>query len=49
MVQEVARGHEDTLPLGAAAVLKSTYMDDTMDSTRTVGEGRQLYEQLTEL
>lgn len=49
VTQEHARNHETTLPLPAEAMLKSTYMDDTMtsvDDNRTVC---RLYTELTML
>ena len=32
VIQEHAQKHQSEFPLGAATVLKSTYMDDSMDS-----------------
>ena len=49
VAQENARRHKDTYPLAAEAVLKSTYMDDSLDSVETPEEGIELYRQLDSL
>ena len=43
---ENARRHQDVYPLAAETVLKSTYMDDSIDSVETVQDGIQLYKEL---
>ncbi|XP_068738295.1 uncharacterized protein [Montipora capricornis] len=47
--QTHAEKHKDELPLAAEAVLKSTYMDDSMDSVLDDSQGIELYKQLDEL
>lgn len=49
VAQENARKHQDVYPLAAETVLKSTYMDDSIDSVETVEDGIQLYKQLDNL
>lgn len=49
IAQEHARQLANEYPAAAETVLKSTYMDDSMDSVVTVEEGIELYRQLTEL
>ena len=43
VAQENAGKHQEEYPLAAETVLKSTYMDDSLDSVETVGDGIQLY------
>ena len=43
VAQENARKHQEEDPLAAEIVLKSTYIDDSLDSVETVGDGIQLY------
>ena len=47
--QQHARQLQQDFPRGAEAILKSTYMDDTMDSTEDDDQAVKLYEELTEL
>ncbi|XP_022796861.1 uncharacterized protein LOC111335254 [Stylophora pistillata] len=47
--QENARRNQDRYPLAAGTVLKSTYMDDSIDSVENDDEGVELYRQLKEL
>ncbi|XP_067676275.1 uncharacterized protein [Haliotis asinina] len=49
ITQEHARRFQNTLPKAAETVLKSTYMDDNIDSVRNELEAIELYEQLSEL
>ena len=49
VAQENARRHQDVYPLAAETVLKSTYMDDSIDSVETVQDGIQLYKKLDSL
>ena len=49
VAQENARKHQEEYPLAAETVLKSTYMDDSLDSVETVEDGIQLYRQLDSL
>ena len=49
VAQENARRHQDVYPLAAETVLKSTYMDDSIDSVETVQDGIQLYKELDSL
>ena len=44
--QENARIHEEKFPLAAETVMKSTYMDDSLDSTRDNVSAVQLFHQL---
>ena len=44
-----ARVHEGQYPRAAEVILKSTYMDDSMDSVRTEAEGIKLFNELFEL
>lgn len=44
-----ARKYADEFPLAEETVLKSTYMDDSIDSVKDVETGIQLYHQLSEL
>ncbi|XP_071118407.1 uncharacterized protein [Haliotis cracherodii] len=47
--QENAKKHEAELPKAAETVMKSTYMDDSMDSVETDDDGVDLYCQLKQL
>ena len=47
--QQHARQLQQDFPRGAEAILKSTYMDDTMDLTEDDDQAVKLYEELTEL
>ena len=49
VAQEKARRHQDVYPLAAETVLKSTYMDDSLDSVETVQDGIKLYKELDTL
>ncbi len=49
VAQENARRHQETYPMAAETVLKSTYMDDSIDSVETDEEGIELYQQLRDL
>ena len=49
VAQENARRHQDVYPMAAETVLKSTYMDDSIDSVETVQDGIQLYKELDSL
>ena len=49
VAQEDARRHQDVYPLAAETVLKSTYMDDSIDSVETVQDDIQLYKELGSL
>ena len=49
VAQENATRHQDVYPLAAETVLKSTYMDDLLDSVETVQDGIQLYKELDSL
>jgi hypothetical protein len=49
VAQEHARKHSQQLPLGAEAIQKSTYMDDSMDSKSNDAAGIQLYPELSQL
>jgi ribonuclease HI len=49
VTQEHAKEHQTDLPLAAETVLKSTYMDDSMDSVENESLGVELYQQLTQL
>ena len=46
IAQENARRNQDRYPLAAETVLKSTYMDDLIDSVENDEEGVELYRQL---
>ena len=46
VAQENARRNQDRYPLAAEAVLKSTYMDDSIDSVENDEEGVELYREL---
>ncbi|KAK3102963.1 hypothetical protein FSP39_015321 [Pinctada imbricata] len=47
--QEHARKHENELPRAVETVLKSTYMDESLDSVETEEDGITLYNQLSDL
>ena len=49
VAEENARRHQDVYPLAAETVLKSTYMNDSIDSVETVQDGIQLYKELDSL
>ena len=49
VAQENARSNEDRYPLATETVLKSTYMDDSIDSVENNDEGAELYRQLKAL
>jgi hypothetical protein len=49
VAQENARRNQSTYPMAAATVLKSTYMDDSIDSVELEEEGIELYRQLDAL
>ena len=49
VAQENARRNQDRYPLAAETVLKSTYMDDSIDSVENEDEGVELYRQLNAL
>ena len=49
VAQENARKYQDRYPLAAETVLKSTYMDDSIDSAENEDDGVELYHQLKEL
>ena len=49
VVQEHARKHQSQFPLGAETILKSTYMDDSMDLVPDKEMGIELYKQLSQL
>ena len=44
-----ARIHEETFPLASETVKKSTYMDDSLDSTRNTDTAIQLFHELQAL
>ena len=49
VAQEKARKQQEVFPLAAETVLKSTYMDDSLDSAKSDDEGIRLYHELKEL
>ena len=49
VAQENARRYQSTYPMAAETVLKSTYMDDSIDSVESEEEGIELYRQLDAL
>ena len=49
VAQENARRHQEEFPKAAETMLKSTYMDDSIDSVETDAEGIELYQQLDAL
>ena len=49
VAQKHAEKHKDEFPMGAETVLKSTYMDDSMDSVVGESQGIKLYEELNQV
>ena len=49
VVQQHAKALRDLYPLAAETILKSTYMDDSMDSVMTEEKGIELYNQLNQV
>ena len=49
VAQTHAEKHKDEFPMAAETVLKSTYMDDSMDSVVDESQGIKLYEELNHL
>lgn len=49
VAQEHAKVHQKEFPKAAETDLKSTYMDDSVDSVATTEEGCELYRQLSRL
>ena len=49
VAQEHARKYREKYPMAAETVLKSTYMDDSIDSVPDERQGIELYNQLSEL
>ena len=49
VVQENARRHQDVYPLAPETVLKSTFMDDSIDGVENMQGGIQLYKELDSL
>ena len=49
VVRDNTEKHQTEYPLGAETVLESTYMDDTMDSTKTEDDAMYQYEELKKL
>ena len=49
VAQTHAEKHRDEFPMAAETVLKSTYMDDSMDSVVDKSQGIKLYEELNQL
>ncbi len=49
VLREHASRHQSEFPMAAETVLKSTYMDDSMDSVTNDKNGQELYRQLSEL
>ena len=49
VLQQHARQYQSTFPMAAETVLKSTYMDDSMDSIGTEEQGMTLYSELSTL
>ena len=49
VAQENARSNQAKYPLAAETLLKSTYMDDSMDSVETIERDVELYHQLSHL
>lgn len=47
--QQHAKKYQDEFPMAAETVLKSTYMDDSMDSVLNEEQGIELYKQLSQL
>ena len=49
VAQQHAQKHKSEYPLGAETVLKSTCMDDSVDSVPDTETGIELYKQLSQL
>ena len=49
VLQHHAKKFEDTFPLAVETVLRSTYMDDSMDSVANEDQGIKLHRQLSQL
>jgi len=49
VIQEHARANQEVFPMAAQTVLKSTYMDDSLDSVMNDVDGVELYKQLAAL
>ena len=49
VLQQHARQYQSTFPMAAETVLKSTYIDDSMDSVGTEEQGMTLYSELSTL
>ena len=49
LAQCVAKHNAEQFPLASQTILKSTYMDDSIDSVKTVEDGIELYNQLSAL
>lgn len=49
VLQHHAKKFKDTFPLAAETVLRSTYMDDSMDSVVNEDQGMELHRQLSQL
>ena len=49
VLQQHAKQYQSTFPMAAETVLKSTYMDDSMDSVETEDQGMTLYTELSTL
>ena len=49
VIHQHARKQQSEFPLGAETILKSTYMDDSMDSVPDKKTGIELYSQLSQL
>ena len=49
VIQGHARSNADEFPLTAETILKSKYMDDSLDSVSSHSDGVKLYQQLSEL
>ena len=49
VLQYHARKHMSEFPMAAETILRSTYMDDSMDSVMTEDEGIELHRQLSQL
>ena len=49
VLQHHAKKFKDTFPLAAETVLRSTYMDDSMDSVANEDQGIELHRQLSQL
>ena len=49
VIKEHAQRHQSQFPLGAETVLKSTYMNDSMDSVPDKETGIDLYKHLSQL